>query len=80
MEIWNVWTAFATGLVIGCSFGMLLTALLTISSREDERQSEAARHEANRLAVSAANRDDADESTVCMDERPEAKRAPLPYH
>ncbi len=35
VDIWNVWTALMTGLLIGASIGMLLTALLTISSRDE---------------------------------------------
>ena len=34
MDIWNVWTALATGLIVGCSVGMLVTALLTMSSSD----------------------------------------------
>ena len=37
MDVWNVWTAFVTGLLIGTGLGMLLTTLLTISGRDDDR-------------------------------------------
>jgi hypothetical protein len=38
MELWNVWTALAAGLLIGANLGMLLIAILTISSRDGPRQ------------------------------------------
>ena len=53
MDIWNVWTALVTGLVIGTSIGMLLTALLTISSRDEPRRSEPTGTKAESLDVSA---------------------------
>ena len=67
MNLWNVWTALATGLFIGCNVGMLLTALLTISSRDETRQPE------------ARKKDDAAASPDSIDS-PAEPRAPLHVH
>ena len=58
MGLWNVWTALATGLLIGCSIGMLLTALLTISSRDETRQPAMRKNQAKRLHLSVRHGDD----------------------
>jgi hypothetical protein len=37
MDLWNVWTALATGLLIGANFGIVLSALLFINQRCEPR-------------------------------------------
>ena len=59
MDIWNVWTALATGLVIGTSIGMILAALLTISSTDEPQQPKARKHTIDDLHVTALQRDNA---------------------
>jgi uncharacterized membrane-anchored protein YhcB (DUF1043 family) len=59
MGVWNVWTALATGLLIGASLGMLLTALLTISSRDEASRSELDERKAESLDPGVLRGDDA---------------------
>lgn len=79
MDLWNVWTALATGLFIGCSVGMLLTALLTISSRDETRQPEARKKEAESLHVRAVHGNDAGTLPDSI-ESPAEPRVPLHFH
>ena len=79
MDLWNVWTVLATGLLIGCSVGMLLTALLTMSSRDEHRRPEASHNEAKRLQVKAVHGDDAGTSHASIDD-PVEPRAPVHFH
>ena len=79
MDIWNVWTALATGLVIGTNVGMVLTALLTISSADDSRQPDAIREKAESPHVNALRGNNV---AIPPDSihSPADPRAPLPYH
>ncbi len=79
MGLWNVWTALATGLLIGCSVGMLLTALLTISSRDEHLQPEVRQKKAESLYLSALHGDDAATSPDSIDS-PAEPRVPRHVH
>ncbi|UCD69935.1 MAG: hypothetical protein JSW48_07815 [Betaproteobacteria bacterium] len=77
MGLWNVWTALATGLLIGASLGMLLTALLTISSRDETAQPEVRQKKADGLLVDKRHGEDAATSFNSVDSPAEPR---LPFH
>lgn len=78
MDIWNVWTALATGLVIGTNVGMVLTALLTISSAEDSRQPDALKKKAESPDVGALRGNNV-ATPLDSIHSPADPRAPLPF-
>ena len=79
MSLWNVWTALATGLLIGTSIGMLLTALLTISSRDESRQPPMSKNDAERLHASVRHGNDVATPPDSVDS-PAETREPLHFH
>lgn len=76
MSLWNVWTALATGLLIGTSLGMLLTALLTISSRDETLQPDLRKKKAESIHAGAPRGDDVATPSSSVD-RPADPRVPL---
>jgi len=78
MDLWNVWTALWTGLVIGTSLGMVLTALLTISSADESRPPEVTRKKAERLYASTLQGDNIATPPDSID-GPAGPRVPLHF-
>ena len=79
MDIWNTWTALATGLVIGTCVGMVLTALLTISGMEEPPQPAARKKEAERRRANAPHGDHVETPNGSMNDHSDS-RTPLPLH
>jgi hypothetical protein len=78
MGLWNVWTALVTGLLIGGSIGMLLTAMLRINNRYEMPQPETRTKKATGVRVSGSQGDNV--AAPHSIESPTGARVPLHFH
>jgi len=79
MGLWNVWSALATGLLIGGSIGTLLAALLTVSKKVTPRQPEVRKMRAERFHVGVGQSDEVSMPQESIDSLADA-RVPLHFH
>ena len=79
MGLWNVWTALLTGLILGGSLGMLLTALLTMSSRDESSRSDLDERTSENPDPGALRGKDATTPLEAI-ERPPEPGVPLRFH